>query len=99
MKKNYFKTDVMFRKEKDGTILAVFPYEIEGIKGECSCYAHVGQHMQMDWGYLSETKPVKDKSEYHNLCVELESIGYDLNVIQRRNYDKYLKAYRAINKI
>ena len=83
------KTDVIFRKE-NGITLAVFPYEIHN-KYSTPCYAHVGQHSGCDYDYiLKYTKPTDD---YKDLYDELISIGYDLNVIKRRNYDKYLKSY------
>jgi len=95
METNYFKTDVIFRKEKDGDILAVFPYDIANFRGNCTCYAHIGQHSAMVWEYLRGIKPAKEL-EYSDLYRELISIGYDLNVIKKRNYSKYLKAYRGI---
>jgi len=96
MKKDDFKTDVMFRIEIDGQILAVFPYDIETHDGRCSCYAHIGQHSTMVWDYLKHTKPAKDEKEYIDLYRELTSIGYNLNVIKKRNYTKYLT---ALNKV
>ena len=92
MKKDDFKTDVIFRIEKDKSILAVFPYDISDEKGNCTCYAHLGQHSGMSWLYLRDTKPAKDKKEYTDLFRELTSIGYNLNVIKKRNYTKYLNA-------
>ena len=84
------KTDVIFRKEADGAILAVFPYEIHN-GGLVMCYALLGQHSGCDYYYvLQKTKPTDD---YKDLYDELISIGYDLNVIKRRNYDKYLKSH------
>ena len=96
MKKDDFKTDVIFRREKDKSILAVFPYEISDTKGNCTCYAHIGQHSGLNWLYMRDTKPVKDKKEYTDLFRELTSIGYNLNVIKKRNYTKYLT---ALNKV
>lgn len=92
-------TDVLFRKEKEGTILAVFPYDISTLEGSITCYAHLGQHSSMTWDYLRSTKPVKDKREYADLYAELKSIGYDLRVIQKRNYNKYLnELYKVRNE-
>lgn len=92
MQKDNFKTDVIFRKEKDGSILAVFPYVIYNPSGQCTCYAHIGQHGAMEWSYLYDTKPA-NQDEAKDLFSELESIGYNLNIIKKRNYNKYLKVY------
>ena len=81
------KVDVMFRQDNDG-VTAVFPYEIADWEGNCTCYAHLGQHSSCCWEWVMETKPA---TEYAELKCELESIGYIVNVIHRRNYDKYLK--------
>lgn len=92
MTKDNYKTDVIFRKEKDGSILAVFPYLIQDFSGlYCTCYAHVGQHSAMMWNYLQNTAPASPQ-EYSDLFAELESIGYNLRVIKRRNFKKYQKA-------
>ncbi len=99
MEKDTFKTDVIFRKEKDNTITAVFPYEISDYKGNITCYAHVGQHCQADYYYFIEKTVPALETEYIDLKIELESIGYNLRIIKRRNYDKYLKAYSKIRNI
>lgn len=83
------KTIVIFRKEKEGTILAVFPYNISDLNGDMTCYGHIGQHSAMCPEYLKATKPCKPE-EYEPLKKELESIGYDLKVQTRVNWNKYL---------
>jgi hypothetical protein len=99
MKKDNFKTDVIFRKEKDGDICAFFPYEIGDSKGNITCYSRVGQHSAACWEYfLNDTKPCKSPNEYNNLFVEIESLGYNLNIIQRRSYKKYLSALYEARK-
>jgi len=102
MKTDDFKTDVIFRKEKDGCIVAVFPYNIEGIYmnyAHILYYSHIGQHCCGLYSYaLKETKPAT-KREYSDLKYELESDGYNLNVIKRRNYNKYLKALSEARNI
>jgi hypothetical protein len=96
MKKDLFKTDVMFRKEKDNTILAVFPYDIADPKGNVTGYARLGQHTAVCWDYvLLNTKPAK---EFTALQKELESLGYNINIVKRRNYSKYLNAYYEVRK-
>lgn len=87
--------DVIFREETDGTVIAVFPHEVWDLQGNCTCYAHTGQHSACDYNYvLKETKPAK---EFNKLKTELEGIGYDLRVIKCRNYDKYLLSYTKLH--
>jgi len=94
MEKNNFKTDVMFRKEKDNTILAVFPYDIADQEGNIMGYAHLGQHTAVCWDFvLFDTKPA---NEFDDLKKELESIGYNLNIVKRRNYRRFIN---ELNKV
>ena len=87
------KVDVIFRTEKDGSTLAVFPYMIADSLGNCTCYSHIGQHSAMSWNYIYDTKVCND---YEELLIELENIGYNLNIIKRRNYKKYIQAYKEL---
>ena len=98
MKKDEFKTDVMFRKVKSGddkgTIEAFFPYDIADRKGNITCYADLGQHSGACWEYvINNTIPAKE-NEYQYLKSGLESIGYNLRIIKRRNYRKYLTEFQ-----
>ena len=96
MKQDTFKTDVIFRKEKDNTILAAFPHDVWDLSGAVAYYAHVGQHGGADYSYFTEKTVPALESEYTDLKTELESIGYNLRIVKRRNYDKYLAALKAI---
>jgi hypothetical protein len=94
MKKDDFKTDVMFRIEKHGElkdeILAVFPHEVNDYKGNVVAYVHIGQHTSADYNYvLQRTRPAKE-IDYMPLKRELESIGYNLKIVKKRNYNRYL---------
>ena len=91
MKKDKHKTVVIFRIEKDRQILACFPYEIYS-RYTNECYAHLGQHSALNWDYLRQTKPCKNPKQYKALKQELESIGYNLTIAQKRNYTRFLKA-------
>ena len=84
------KIDVIFRKWKDGSILALFPHSIDTYEGNVSSYEHVGQHSSADYGHCIYNTKLAKEHEYKPLKQELESIGYDLNVIKRQNYDKFL---------
>jgi hypothetical protein len=84
------KTDVQFRIFK-GNVIAVFPYIIETCTNVLS-YEHVGQHSECVWNINQCSKPANE-DQYTALKKELESIGYDLNIIKKRNNKTYLKAY------
>lgn len=90
MNKDTHKTAVQFRKLK-GEVIAVFPYLIEG-EFTVSSYAHIGQHSEASWDINSFTRPALP-SEYNDLKAELENIGYNLDVIQKRSHKRYLEAY------
>jgi hypothetical protein len=88
------KVDVQFRKFKgdyNNQVTAVFPYVTETMT-DVACYAHVGQHSSCSWNYASMSTPATE-AEYAPLKKELESIGYEVNIIKRRNHKKYLDAY------
>lgn len=85
------QVEVIFRKEKGGSIFAFFPYEIADYNKNMTCYAHIGQHSAMNPDYILSTKPATPE-EYKDLFQELVSIGYDLKIIRRINWRKYLKA-------
>jgi hypothetical protein len=93
--KDTHKTAVQFRKLK-GEIIAVFPYEIQSRTNVLS-YAHIGQHSEASWQINSFTRPASP-SEYSDLKTELESIGYNLDVIQKRSHKRYLEAYHKATK-
>ena len=68
-------TRVVFRKEKNGDILAVFD-EIFDINYNLASYAHIGQHGGCSLEYYRSTKPAT-AGEYAELLNELKYIGYD----------------------
>jgi hypothetical protein len=79
------KTKVVFRKYKEGDILALFPDEIADPLGNCLSYQHVGQHGAATYEYcIEQTKPAKPE-EYQELKRELEGRGYDLEVKKRKS--------------
>ena len=92
------RTDVIFRKFKNGDIIALFPYDIESYKGDCLSYEHLGQHSNADyWGCVAKSKPAR-LSEYTPLMQELVSIGYELQVRQKVNTRKVNDAIIAFRK-
>ncbi len=84
MEKDKEKNKVVFRKFKDGDIIALFPELEAGAnqKGECMSYMHIGQHSGAAYALVYDTKPAK-KEEYADLLAELEDIGYNLEVKQK----------------
>lgn len=86
MEKDNFITPVIFRKEIDRTILAIFPAQVgTNNHNTCECYANIGQHATMQKEYYYNTKPTIG-SEYKELFEELESIGYNLKVYKKWLY-------------
>lgn len=83
-------TKVIFRKFKNGEVIALFPQEPATIGGwECMSYMHVGQHGSADPNIVHGTKPAMPY-EYADLYNELKSIGYnDLEVCKRFNKNDY----------
>ena len=81
------KVKVIFRKDKEGNIIAFLP-ELRVNHGNIASYMHIGQHSEASYWFYKETKKA-DESEYNSLLDELERI-YDnctLVVKQRLCYD------------
>lgn len=73
-------TKVVFRKFRDGQIIALFP-EYKEQNGILS-YMAIGQHGASDYGIIRKTAPAKE-NEYFSLLNELQYIGYNVKVCQR----------------
>jgi hypothetical protein len=78
------ETPVIFRKWKDGAVIALFPAEPGDMNpATCSSYMHVGQHGAADPQLvIQQTKPAA-AAEYADLKQELESAGYQLKLYRR----------------
>jgi len=88
MEKDKEITEVIFRKEKDGYVIAVFPYLSYRDGYKITYYAHIGQHGEGCSEYLiGMTKPATPE-QYADLKAELERIGYNLKVIKRACWRK-----------
>jgi len=83
------KTKVIFRKFKNGDVIAIFPEMLGNWKTHtCESYMHIGQHGACDPQYLiDEITKLATPDEYNDLKLELESIGYDLQVCKRQSYN------------
>ncbi len=97
MKKDTEITEVIFRKEKDGDIMAILPYEpFNHVRNVVACYVHTGQHGGCHFDYaLKETKPAKP-NEYADLLAEMNGLGYNIKAIKRINYRKYEREYSSM---
>ncbi len=73
-------TKVVFRKFRDGSIIALFP-EFKEKNGVLS-YMAVGQHGGADYNVIRATRPASPK-EYSSLLNELQYIGYNVRICKR----------------
>jgi predicted nucleotidyltransferase len=89
MEKDTFVTKVVFRTFKNKEVVALFPEQLE-IDYCIGSYMRIGQHCHADYDtVIQRTKPSKPE-EYADLKNELESIGYNLRIMQkcRPNFSK-----------
>ena len=100
MKNEKINIDVIFRvdtsKDFKGTVFALFPHEIADHKYNVLSYQHIGQHSSADYNSCIRYSRPANQFEYNDLKKELESIGYELNIIKRMNYNKFLQATKNI---
>lgn len=87
------KTKVIFRKFKEGDVIALFP-ELAGTNDPYTClsYQHLGQHGAASVALVYATYPALPH-ERSALWDELEYIGYELEEVYRFT-QKHLKARR-----
>lgn len=85
---------VIFRKTKDGEIIAFFP-EASANFGNVLSYMHIGQHGEASMEFYQITKKATE-AEYKPLLKELKVIYYDYNLIikQKINYHDLRKAWK-----
>lgn len=84
---------VIFRKTKDGEIIAFFP-EASANFGNILSYMNVGQHGEASHDFYMTTKKATE-AEYKTLLKELQSIynDYILVVKQKLYYNDLIKAW------
>ena len=85
------KDKVIFRKFKDNQIIALLP-DCKVNFGMIQSYMKLGQHSEASIDIINNTK-LANKSEYADLFKELNSIGYNLQVIKRINYNNLSKMW------
>jgi len=75
---------VVFRKFKDGEVIALFPDQYSPRTGMIGSYMHNGQHSDT-MPHFGDTKPA-EPNDYMDLYLELIRQGYsNLKVVQRLN--------------
>ena len=78
-----YETTVIFRKYRDGSVIALFPAIPADPEGHCSSYIHVGQHGAADPSHvIANTRPARP-DEYADLQDELIAIGYVVRPVRR----------------
>ena len=65
------ETKVIFKKHRDGDIIAFFPDTWE--RGQIMCYQHIGQHDYACYDFYLDCKPCKKRKEYIELLKELKT--------------------------
>jgi len=77
-------TKVMFlvneKDPSDPDLFAYFPEKNGDNKGNKTAYSHIGQHSAVSPAYAAESRQASPE-EYQDLKAELESIGYNLEVL------------------
>lgn len=94
MKKDETATTVIFRRFKDGDVIAILPYEIATKQGHVSSYMHIGQHSAASLDVIGDTK-LATPEQYAELQKELESIGYVMDIKRRVSWAKYRRICRT----
>ena len=71
-------------------VLAVFPEEVYRC-GRCLCYAHIGQHFEVDYTEVIRTTKPATEGQYMDLLAELESVGYkNLQICKKKVAKKFV---------
>ena len=88
------KVKVIFRKIKDGQVIAFFP-EFHVQRGNIMSYMHIGQHGDASLEFYYSTKKANPQ-EYEPLLNELKVVYDDciLTVRQKLNYKDLLTAWK-----
>jgi hypothetical protein len=75
------KTTVIFRRYKDGQIIALFPaLKWNDTSEAITSYVHEGQHGAANYKWVIFNTRKANPSEYYDLAKELEGIGYNLRI-------------------
>tara|TARA_R110000868_G_scaffold74337_10_gene214985 strand:+ start:2773 stop:3081 length:309 start_codon:yes stop_codon:yes gene_type:complete len=98
MERDEHKTDMVFRvdtsKEFKGDVFVLFPHEVADFYGGVVSYQHLGQHSAADYVFCMGKSRKATEEEFAPLKKEIESLGYNVNLVSKRNYEKYLNSYK-----
>ena len=93
-------TDVVFRCDKHGDfkgiVFAMLPHEVSTQSGSVTSYQHVGQHSSADYSHCVSKSRLATPKEYKDLKKEMEGLGYNLKVVKKQNYDKFLENLKEV---
>lgn len=92
MEKDKEPTEMLFRKYRNGEIIALMPYVIETFRYNCQSYMHIGQHGSARLANVIKHTRQANEEEYAELKQELESLGYNVKPINRVNQKKLQNA-------
>lgn len=81
-------TKVIFRKTKDNTIIALFPYIVFEYNDNVLSYTHIEQHFEIDYNFCIKQTKQATKNDYKQLYNELINIGYNLSIKKKTYYNK-----------
>jgi hypothetical protein len=97
MQEETLKVDIIFRVDKSrdfsGTVFALFPHDCCDYNGNVTSYQHVGQHSSADYNHCINRSKVATPEQYADLKAEMESLGYEITVVKKQNYHKFLRSY------
>ena len=89
------KTRVIFRKFKTTeSIVAIFPEltypKYTSKRGFVMDYMFIGQHGECDYNTIMKMTTIATPKEYNILKAILEDIGYDVEIVTQKKYEKSL---------
>lgn len=82
--------NVIFRKYQNGTIIVLFPYIIENLKGECLSFTDMDSYNNINYNKVIQSTVQANFNEYQSLHNKLETNGYVLKVIKRAATNRIL---------
>lgn len=90
---------VIFRKFKEGDIIALFPEYPGTNTSDCMSYMHLGQHSAAEPMHIIDNTSLAIESEYKPLLQELISIGYNPKVYKKYTYGMYKARCANYNQV
>jgi len=87
------RTTVVFRKFRDGDVIALFPEDGEFSSGRIMTYMHDGQHCSAPYPEIVQGTIPAMPEEYADLLEELKYVGY-IPVVRKKCHVKWSCQYR-----